>query len=913
MSLQEPKSIIKHLELPKSMDFSALKKEGVEEVQRLSGRIWTDYNEHDPGVTILENICYALTELGYKTNFPIKDIFFKKSDSEDEKAFLRTFYDQEEILPPAPITVIDFRKLVIDHIKGVKNVWINPKKQSQVGTRIIGLYEVLILLDESVENKKEILAEVESLLNAYRNLGEDFDVYRILEFEDIYFEAQVTISPDAIGESVYASILSKVQSLFSPTIPFYSEEEIMELPNGQQIINNHPPVKNGYVLDEDLEDSTLKNISKLFTSKIIKNISEIEGVEEVFGFQFFINGEAVPYEIIQLDDYKVPSLNVDKIISDSTITLIAGDIEYNADPNVVKYTYDIEKNRKALKHKRYNEKPTEELKSNRKKEEIEEYISIQNSFPKAYGITDYGLEGKISNRRMSQVKQLRAYLFFFEQIMANYLAQVANVDKLFSTDKNLDQTYFYQNINYVTGYEEIIDDKDMDFNIILNEINKKFDNAAERRNRILDHLLARFGEEFLLEAYNAIHRESSSLAKSHFLEENIQSKIKYLNNYIEISRNKAKGFNYMIDHTDEENVPGIKKKIALLFNFKSYGFKRLDSIATNKSLTISDKKNNPNKSSVAFNSNDPNFLADVLAFGIERNNYRVEQNKGYELYFQNRNTKEDHLIYKGKTLTDVEDGLTSLIEKLQNLNEISEGFHIVEHILLRDVNAAFRFIYISENNIELSSEYDYTDSSYSKTEFISNLLNIGATKSNYEIKKSGNLYSFVLTKKSSKFKVTSENFASKKEAENAITEILEELKATKIIDSDLDLRIHLDQDMSNISVYDEDPYSLQVSFLSPRWSGRFRSQKMKYLFENVVKLNAPAHLKFNFHWLSIPDMVLFEAPYEKWLSLKKENKDRKTIDKLSSYILLLLKKFSLTEEDKEIDKQIKKMKGELKV
>lgn len=910
MAIQEPKIIVKGLKHPKSMDFNALKKEGVDEVQRLSGRIWTDYNEHDPGVTILENLCFALTELGYKTNFEIKDLFFKQSDN-DDKQFLKTFYAPEEILPPAPTTELDFRKLVIDHVKGVKNVWINPKKQSQVGTRINGLYEVLILVDETIENPNLILNEVQKLLNAYRNLGEDFDVYRLLDFEDIHFEANIAVSTDAIGESVYANILSTIQSLFSPTIPFYSEEEVIARPDGNEIIHNHPPVKNGYVLDEDLLQSELKNISKLYTSKVIKAITEIEGVDEVYDFVFYVNGEKNSSEIIQLEDYKVPTLNVDKILDEDLVNLYAGEIEYSPDINVVKYTFEIEKNRKALKHKRYNEKPTEEIVSTTKKEDISEYISIQNSFPRSYGITDYGLEGKISNSRMAQVKQLRSYLYFFEQLMANYLNQLANVDKLFSTDEDMSNTYFFKHLNYVNGYQDIFNTNGSTA-LPLEEINEKFDNALERRNRILDHMLARFGEEFLLEAYNAIHRESSSLAKGHFVDENIKAKIKYLNNYIDISRNKAKGFNYKKSYNEEGNVSGLKKKISLLFNFKTYSFKRLDKVLS-QSLKINDKKTNPSKSSFSFNSDEPNFLGDVLAYGVDRNNYTIEKDKNFVIYFNNPATKKHYPIYKSAKLIDAEEALTKLMSNLSSFNDLSEGFHMVEHILLRDVNAAFRFIYISEDNIELTSEFDYNDSSYSRTEFTSNLLSTGKTKTNYTIKKNGDLYHFIMTKKSSKFRVTSENFSSKKEAEAAIADLIHEFENTKIIDSDLDLRIHLDQDMSNISIYNEDPYSLQVSCVCPRWSGRFRSQKMKFLFENVVKLNAPAHLKFNFYWLSIPEMQQFEEAYENWLKLKNQGKDRKTLDKLSAYILLLFKKFEEGELDKETEKSLKKMKADLKV
>ena len=39
-----------------SMQFDTLLKQGVAACQQLGGDLWTDFNEHDPGVTILEQL-----------------------------------------------------------------------------------------------------------------------------------------------------------------------------------------------------------------------------------------------------------------------------------------------------------------------------------------------------------------------------------------------------------------------------------------------------------------------------------------------------------------------------------------------------------------------------------------------------------------------------------------------------------------------------------------------------------------------------------------------------------------------------------------------------------------------------------------------------------------------------------------
>ena len=63
-----------------SENYDLLLEKGISLVQNYSGENWTDYNHHDPGVTLLEQLCYALTDLGYRTNFPIEDLLIGKKE-----------------------------------------------------------------------------------------------------------------------------------------------------------------------------------------------------------------------------------------------------------------------------------------------------------------------------------------------------------------------------------------------------------------------------------------------------------------------------------------------------------------------------------------------------------------------------------------------------------------------------------------------------------------------------------------------------------------------------------------------------------------------------------------------------------------------------------------------------------------
>ena len=46
-------------EFPEWLDFNRLRTEGMRYLGELSGHVWTDHHTHDPGITILETLCYA--------------------------------------------------------------------------------------------------------------------------------------------------------------------------------------------------------------------------------------------------------------------------------------------------------------------------------------------------------------------------------------------------------------------------------------------------------------------------------------------------------------------------------------------------------------------------------------------------------------------------------------------------------------------------------------------------------------------------------------------------------------------------------------------------------------------------------------------------------------------------------------
>lgn len=108
---------------PPSMDWTLLRREGIRHIERLGSAVWTDFNAHDPGITMLEVLCYALTDLGYRSNFAAADLF---SVGEGQH-----FFTAQYVLPNDPVTALDLRRVLID-IPGVRNAWVEQMREPEV-------------------------------------------------------------------------------------------------------------------------------------------------------------------------------------------------------------------------------------------------------------------------------------------------------------------------------------------------------------------------------------------------------------------------------------------------------------------------------------------------------------------------------------------------------------------------------------------------------------------------------------------------------------------------------------------------------------------------------------------------------------------------------------------------------------
>lgn len=97
--------------------YQELQEKTLERLQELSGDVWTDFNVHDPGVTISDNMNYALFELQYKLELPFRSFIGPNTGDYASKGILPA----EQIFSQSIVTPEDYEQLFLDNIENLES------------------------------------------------------------------------------------------------------------------------------------------------------------------------------------------------------------------------------------------------------------------------------------------------------------------------------------------------------------------------------------------------------------------------------------------------------------------------------------------------------------------------------------------------------------------------------------------------------------------------------------------------------------------------------------------------------------------------------------------------------------------------------------------------------------------------
>lgn len=416
-------------------------------------------------------------------------------------------------------------------------------------------------------------------LHQHRNLAEDYCRVTRVDVEDVAVCADVEVRPDADIERIQAQIWFEIERYFNPPVPFYSLPELLAEGVPVEEIFNGPELNNGFIKAEELAAAGLKSVLRV--SDLINRLMDIEGVVAVNNLLLSkydaagnqIKGAADPFWTNGL-----PVFDPNKA-SAAWLLFISNQHQPRLHFHLSRFLFyknglpflprraealaTLTQLRGEAERAKVAHAPTDlAVPAGNFRDPEGNYSPLQNSFPRTYGIGPEGLPSTAAPRRRAQARQLKAYLLAFEQLLGNAFAQVAHTADLFSLDPAVSQTYFSRQFSdaVLGGYSELVDGLTP---AVLGNLTETPTEFLERRNRFLDHLLARFGESFKDYALLLTSLEGQQVSQQQL----IADKIAFLEAYPLISHDRGRAFNYAENPAEPANVPGLKRRVSLLLGF----------------------------------------------------------------------------------------------------------------------------------------------------------------------------------------------------------------------------------------------------------------------------------------------------------------------------------------------------------
>jgi len=248
----------------------------------------------------------------------------------------------------------------------------------------------------------------------------------------------------------------------------------------------------------------------VFVSRIRNIIAHIDGVKSVGMIQVLRRGLPVHENLISFDAETFPSIEFQSLQHDYThqLKLFKNNIEQDIDSVTTQQLIDFDLAERRTHYMRKVEYNNILPKGKFSKDQLIAHYAVHNEFPENYAIGKLSQPQNATATRQAQAKQLKAYLSFFEQVVANHLSQLTHIRELMSISSTLDKSYFTQIPTDINNVQEIFIDSIPTHEQFLNDISNDSAGYFDRRNRVLDHLLARFGEQLdteIISKYKNIH------------------------------------------------------------------------------------------------------------------------------------------------------------------------------------------------------------------------------------------------------------------------------------------------------------------------------------------------------------------------------------------------------------------------
>ena len=394
---------------------------------------------------------------------------------------------------------------------------------------LLGPSDILKQYNRRVTEAFETSRHLRRYIKDYRNLCELIAEYRAVRIQEVAFTANIEVAAGVDIESLLANIFFAVDNYIAPDTTTSTYTQLAELGLDTASIFEGPLLDHGFIPDQQLNSKI--SLDKLYVSDIMRLIIQLRKPEagdvqtredlanrsiiavSNVSLALFLDNRSIitgAKDCLQLinSTRHIPRLSIPK----SSVTFRRNNVEVAYDLDKVIELFEAKINAATAAVTTVAETPDLPIPQGNAFP-VGEYYPIQNDLPVTYGVGKAGLSATSTQQRKAQAKQLKGYLFPFEQIIAGHFANLAHINSIFSADPNLETTLHQQPLYHLPAIRDLylsfvpgIVDPEADWLSFQADLNNPYrevlrtgveteDQFLERRHRMLDHLMARLGEE----------------------------------------------------------------------------------------------------------------------------------------------------------------------------------------------------------------------------------------------------------------------------------------------------------------------------------------------------------------------------------------------------------------------------------
>lgn len=685
---------------PEEELYTTLQAKSLAYIQRLSGRIWTDYNPDDPGVTILDLLNYVLWELDYQLSFPIQD--YLTSPGGHFKPEQHGLFGPLDVFPVSPVTPDDYRKLIFDAFDDIENVRISAyvPGEKEMST-CNGLYDLKIQIsfwsDNSIR-QNYLLNEIRRLFHRNRNLCESLHKIEFVDWKKLKIQATLDIEPGADAALILSSVYIEASKLYAGGMRYRSLENVVESGEPIESILEGPQLN--YQTIEEASLSAVVPVS--VQAQLYNRIKKLPGVKSV--------------RSLILPEYNPDSeiaVQFPKKKSEVEIHLLKEGEKVPFSFEKVARLFYIYRTNQYGDHRRSSDFPTYYSVPTSTFRDIYSYYSVQNDFPHCYGINTWGVALDETVRRKAQAHQLKGYMLLFDLLFAKGLKEVGELREWMSLTTRLPADKI-----------PVLDDPLLQWNVLVDdETREKIEEDRSHQLKaekmkwldVLDKLYGEQSNPAFLDQFN--YYSNSEEAK-------VARRINFLSRIPDWGRNRFKGID--IYDASPGGRSGMEVYLSSLLGFEGVYGHPVTNLFIGYNLRVLDDQVFFEKLGWLLDHNlilhdldemisskmlhDIPFTAHVwsdreydwlryklpvlergfifesfLREGIRINNYKyiyIRSSDSYQLLFHFGTSQKLYSLGRFATLDELIRVVNLLCSFLLMLNKKSETIYIVEHLLL---------------------------------------------------------------------------------------------------------------------------------------------------------------------------------------------------------------------------------------